>query len=306
MALVSVVIPAFQQVEFVAVAVRSAMALADPDHQVQVVVVDDGSTDGSADAAEAAGAHVVIRQRNGGVSSARNRGLAAATGDWVVFLDGDDALRPAALRLQFEALRSTRSAAYTFGRCRLVDRLGVARAGAVATPAHTGDLFEATLSQAWVCPPSAMLVRRDVLHQVGPWDSSLDCGEEDLDMLLKLTRRFPGVDHAGVVTDYRLHDGMQSRSYRALLDGVLTVLQRHVPPDSPARLVRARRAGEQHYRRTLGRKIAMTDWSAAIKGQGPILRSTVILARVVLADPAGTARFLLDRLRRDRKARPRP
>jgi cellulose synthase/poly-beta-1,6-N-acetylglucosamine synthase-like glycosyltransferase len=172
-ALVSVVIPAFQQVEFVAVAVRSALALADPDHQVQVVVVDDGSTDGSADAAEAAGAHVVIRQRNGGVSSARNRGLAAATGDWVVFLDGDDALRPAALRLQLEALRSTRSAAYTFGRCRLVDRQGVARAGAVATPAQTGDLFEATLSQAWVCPPSAMLVRRDVLHQVGPWDSSL-------------------------------------------------------------------------------------------------------------------------------------
>src|SRR5262245_25458465 len=89
----SVVIPAYNQGRFVAQDVQRAL---DQSHQpTQVVVVDDGSTDDTPDvlARFAHDARVtVIRQANGGLPVARNRGLDAATGEFVCFLDSDDYL----------------------------------------------------------------------------------------------------------------------------------------------------------------------------------------------------------------------
>ena len=93
----SVIIPAFNAAATLARAIESVRAQSWPAHEI--IVVDDGSPDASADVAQGFGEAVhVIRQSNGGVSRARNAGAAAASGDWLAFLDADDWYAPDRLK----------------------------------------------------------------------------------------------------------------------------------------------------------------------------------------------------------------
>jgi len=96
---ISVVIPVFNGERFLGEAIRSALSQTLPPHEV--LVIDDGSTDGSAGLAESFGPPVrVIRQENRGEAAARNHGIEAAEGDWIAFLDSDDVWKPEKLALQ--------------------------------------------------------------------------------------------------------------------------------------------------------------------------------------------------------------
>jgi len=97
----SVVIPAFNSAATLARAIDSVQAQTWPAHEI--LVVDDGSTDATADVAAGFGEAVrLIRQENSGVSVARNTGAAAATGDWLAFLDADDWYAPDRIKVHAE------------------------------------------------------------------------------------------------------------------------------------------------------------------------------------------------------------
>ena len=96
----SVVIPAFNAAATLARAIESVRAQTWPAHEI--IVVDDGSTDATAELARRFDAVHLIRQPNSGVSAARNAGAAAATGDWLAFLDADDWYAPDRIRLHAE------------------------------------------------------------------------------------------------------------------------------------------------------------------------------------------------------------
>lgn len=102
---ISVIIPAFNRGHTLPRAldsVRAQTRAAD-----EILIVDDGSTDNTAEVLTAFPRVHCIRQENRGVSAARNTGIRAATGDWLAFLDSDDEWRPRKLELQVHALSSS-------------------------------------------------------------------------------------------------------------------------------------------------------------------------------------------------------
>ncbi|MGW1984100.1 bifunctional polysaccharide deacetylase/glycosyltransferase family 2 protein [Streptomyces collinus] len=119
---VSVIVPAYNESAGIEAAVRSLLA---SDHPVEIIVVDDGSTDGTADLVEALGLPVrVIRQRNAGKPAALNSGLAAATCDLVVMVDGDTAFEPDTVRTIVQPFADPRVGAVS-GNAKVVNRGGL-------------------------------------------------------------------------------------------------------------------------------------------------------------------------------------
>jgi glycosyltransferase involved in cell wall biosynthesis len=117
-ALISIVIPCFNQGHCVANAVQSAVSHS---CRTEVIVVDDGSTDGTQAAVACSASARYIRQPNRGLAAARNRGLEFATGDFVVFLDADDELMPGGLAAGVRALAAHPECALAYGRCVMME-----------------------------------------------------------------------------------------------------------------------------------------------------------------------------------------
>jgi glycosyltransferase involved in cell wall biosynthesis len=180
---VSVVIPAFNRVDDIGRALDSVLAQTFQDFEI--VVVDDGSTDGSAAFVESRGSAKVRLIRlpdNRGAAAARNTGVAAAAGRYVAFLDSDDTWEPVKLALQVTALER---AAAPFLACSTdfylwhEGRRTLVRTGLTPARFRKDILFGCSIS-----PGSTLMVARDAFAQVGPFNESLR-RLEDWDWLLR-------------------------------------------------------------------------------------------------------------------------
>ena len=194
---VSVVIPTYERAGLVGRAVDSALAQTVED--VEVVVVDDGSTDGTrARVEERADPRVryLAHDDNRGVSAARNTGVEAARGEYVAFLDSDDEWLPRKLERQLSAL-DERGSEWVGAYCD-VATTGLSTAGRVAdavsaalfrsaAPREGGrELAEALLSmQVFMGPGSTLLVEREVVASTGGFDEGLSI-YEDWDLVLRV------------------------------------------------------------------------------------------------------------------------
>ena len=177
--LVSVVIPTYNYAGYLSEAIGSALAQASDDLALEVIVVDDGSTDETSEVVRRFGSAVRYeRQENQGPSTARNRGVAEARGEYVAFLDADDHWLPYKLGRQLRALTIRRDVAGCHGAF-LVQRPS-GEVGRVARYwQRSGDLPTCRdLLRGNSINMSTMLIRREALVSTGPFDESLRTAED--------------------------------------------------------------------------------------------------------------------------------
>ncbi|HEX5852077.1 MAG TPA: glycosyltransferase family A protein [Solirubrobacteraceae bacterium] len=214
--LVSVIVPAYEAQEYLEEALRSALA---QDHgEVEIVVVDDGSTDRTAEIALACGVRV-LRQRNAGPAAARNAGLAVARGAFVTILDADDVWPADRLSSQLAYLREHPEVGIVMGLTEVFLTPGQER------PAHDPRFAE---GEQVTGHPATMLVRREVFELVGGFDESLRLSE-DIDWLARAGDagvRSGRVDRT--LLRYRIHAGNNSRDTQANHAATLSVLRASV------------------------------------------------------------------------------
>jgi len=169
---VTIAIPCYNAVQWLGVAIESALAQTAP--ACEVIVVDDGSTDGSPEVARRFGERVrLIAGEHRGGNAARNTALHAARGEWMQFLDADDFLEPPKLAQQFAETGDGAEADAIFSPV-LIDEAG-ALVRSTLDPAH--DIYAQWI--AWELPQTGgALWRKDALVRVGGWKEDQPCCQE--------------------------------------------------------------------------------------------------------------------------------
>jgi hypothetical protein len=302
--LVSVVIPAYNCERFIRDAVDSALAQDYP--AIEIIVVDDGSTDDTGALLASYGTRIrLLSQPNRGCAAARNKGVAHAHGRYIAFLDGDDAWSPWKIRYQIEALgKAGYKLAYSrfivwhqeadghyLPAYRMFSAEGIAHVSDCALV--TGCTYEALLKDCMVWT-STVLVEKAVLDEAGGFDESLELGE-DYDLWLRLSRVMPMLGLEQPTALYRQHPhsitrGARNTNYEYLvLNRALAAWGPGSAPEPGAMRARLARSmfnhGYSHYRGGNAR-IAALSFLQCMKhgdiGVKPLLLFLVCLAKATL------------------------
>ena len=221
---VDVVIPVHDGARFVRRALESIRSQDVPE-PVTVYVVDDASTDGTPqllrELAESDGSlRILTNDRNRGVSTSRNRGVAAGSGSIVAFLDQDDAWSPGKLAAQLAVFRERPEVGYVVGRQRIVVDEGATR------PAWCRPEWLLAPQAGYL--PSTLALRRSTFDLVGPFDESLWAGGDDTDWFARARRMaVPHVALDDAVITRFVHDANLS-SDRRTSDELLKLVRRHL------------------------------------------------------------------------------
>lgn len=231
--LVSVVTTVHDAESFVEGTLRSLLSQTFTDFEA--IVVDDGSTDGSADAVQRLAKRDprirLIRQENQGYSRAANRGLVEARGELIAFLDHDDLWRPEKLQRQIECLRRNPWAGFVGCYSALLDRdlrhtgwrFGTRAQGAVYRDMRYCDL---------VAGGSVPLVRREAIDSAGHFDLSPDVqGRSDWDQWLRLSRHCDFAMVEEVLVGYVRRPTNYSADYQRMIQAGAAVLAKAAATD---------------------------------------------------------------------------
>lgn len=235
---VSVVIPVFNAGRHIEPCLASAFDQG-ADLAMEVIVVDDGSTDETVAKLREFPQLICLQQSNAGPAAARNAGVRRARGEFVAFLDADDLWPEGKLRMQIDMLMRHPDAAMCFGDCRQFEE----SSGWPRTLFETGGYGE----RAWGAGPylqeaytrllrdnfittGSVVVRRQVLDALGGFDQGLHL-VEDLELWLRIARQYPIIWCNDVCLLRRKHPDNISRDPEAMSLAYLEVLKRQQPPD---------------------------------------------------------------------------
>jgi len=208
--LVSVVIPAHNRRDFLAEAVVSVQQ--QTYEPFEVIVIDDGSTDGTAEMIRERFPRVrLVCQPHRGVSAARNRGIAEARGDYITFLDSDDTWLPKKLAAEMDILLGNPEIKICY-----TDEIWIRR-GVRVNPMKKHRKYG-----GWIYPhclplciisPSSVILKREVFDVVGSFDEALPACE-DYDLWLRVTAKYPVYFiEKPLIVKRGGHDDQLSRAY---------------------------------------------------------------------------------------------
>ncbi|HYM80228.1 MAG TPA: glycosyltransferase family A protein [Candidatus Limnocylindria bacterium] len=229
---VSAVIPAHDALPFVLEAVESVLAQRRPAEEI--VVVDDGSSDGTGAAVEQrfADAHPavrVVRGRFGSAAAARNAGWQAARSPWIAFLDADDLWFPDKLAAAEAALDAVPSAGWFFSDGAFRTLTGELHHSWLASYAELPEPYAgrplAELLEVNFILTSSVVVRRDLLAATGGFDAKLSHAE-DVDLWIRLARRAPATASRRSLVRYQHREGGLTRQLESRLLGDVALFGR--------------------------------------------------------------------------------
>lgn len=219
---VSAIIPAYNAERYLADAINSVLRQTRaPD---EVIIVDDGSTDNTPEIAKSFGGRVrYVRQENNGPSAARNLGIQEARGDWIAFLDGDDAWLPWHLSEALKVMVNYPDAALFYGKAVGINEN-------VCRPDGTEQVKvrNVTLRDFVKCNPvvtSTVVVRKKILISTGGFDKTFR-GPEDYDLWMRIVNRYEALYIDIPMARYRSMSGSLSMDDRTFLPQVLRVLDK--------------------------------------------------------------------------------
>lgn len=189
--LVSVIIPCYKGERYLDEAIGSA--LHQTTDQLEVIVVDDGSpTSGPRDVVARYGDAVrYLHKENGGLSSARNAGIAVAAGDVIAFLDDDDVWFPEKIEKQRALLERLRSEGREVGLISTAFIYADEELNEISrcSMPYAGDVFDELMLTDLVGLPSSVIIPREVLRDVGGFNEDLKASE-DYDLWLRIAARY--------------------------------------------------------------------------------------------------------------------
>ena len=228
---VSVVIPTFNAAPWLKETIDSILTQTYP--VLEILIVDDGSTDGTADIAKSYATPVIyIRQEHGGVSSARNRGIGSAKGEFIAFIDGDDYWHPQKIEAQIKLLIEDKLD-WVSCETQPFDSITRSAVNGLVAPIPNGDILKPLFMNNFI-GSATPVVRRSIFDQTGLFNESHDARiGEDWDLWLRIASGHP----LGVVYEklafQRLHNTstMSSTSMQEKVNCLTGVIERAVERD---------------------------------------------------------------------------
>jgi glycosyltransferase involved in cell wall biosynthesis len=209
----SVILPAYNAEPFIRQTLASILAQTWTDFEV--ILIDDGSRDRTAEIAESMDPRIrVFRQPNGGIANARNAAIAQARGEWLAFMDHDDLWHPDKLAAQAKLLESKPECGIVYGAFLRWDPANPPHfPDAVLDPGRiaedlSGFILHRMVETNWVLLSTAV-IRRSVFDQVGMFDPTMPPAD-DWDFVIRACERYPFVKMAQAVTLYRVHANQTS------------------------------------------------------------------------------------------------
>lgn len=219
---ISVVIPAYKAETYLAETIESV--LRQTLQPIEIIVVDDGSPDRTAEVGARYPEVRVIRQRNAGVANARNTGWLASTGDWLAFLDADDVWEPEFLQ---RCTAHDADVCYSSRRNLVQQRDGTFVLERTVHSAVHASKLKAVLPERCPFPPSCVTIKRTAVETVGGFDQRFS-PSEDWEMwlrLLKSGQRFAFEPEP--LMRYRVHRASASFNAVRMYNAGLRVAEEH-------------------------------------------------------------------------------
>jgi len=196
---VTVIIPTYNRASLFPAAVESAKRAGS---HVQVIVVDDASTDNTAQVCASLSEVYYLRlPRNEGLAAARNAGILASQTELVAFLDDDDLRLPGSLDSQISELEASPDAAFCYGRLFVANSSNALTGDVIPKQCAAGDIFWELLEQNFV-GPSSVVARKHVMIECNLFNAELR-QVEDWDLWLRVTEKWPVVTVQEPVAIYR-------------------------------------------------------------------------------------------------------